>query len=165
MDIGTIDFAGTTLPVAHLIAGVIFIIASATDWVDGYYARKYQLITNLGKFMDPLADKLMVTAAFVSLVELQIIPAWMVIIILAREFAVTGFRLIAAAEGEVIAASQIAKWKTAIQIISIAALLLHNMFFAILHIPFAYISLWVAMILTVVSGADYLLKNKQFLLK
>lgn len=165
MDLGMLHIGGTVLPTAHLIAGIIFIIASTTDWIDGYYARKYQLVTNLGKFLDPLADKLMVTAALVSLVSLQLVPAWMVIIILAREFAVTGIRLVAAAEGEVIAASQIAKWKTATQIIATAVLLLHNVFFAWLHIPFGYLLLWAAVILTVISGYDYFMKNKNFLLK
>lgn len=165
MDLGRLHFAGAVLPMSHLIAGVLFIIASTTDWIDGYYARKYHLITNLGKFLDPLADKLLVTAALVSLVELGMAPAWMVIIILAREFAVTGLRLVAAAEGDVIAASQLAKWKTTTQIIAIAALLLHNIFFAFISFPFAYLCLWLAVIMTIISGWDYFAKNKPVLMK
>lgn len=165
MDLGSITFAGASLPISHLIAGILFIVASTTDWIDGYYARKYDLVTNLGKFLDPLADKLLVTAALVSLVELDLAPAWMVIVILAREFAVTGLRLVAAAEGDVIAASRVAKWKTTTQIVAIAALLLHNMFFEAVGLPFAYLCLWLAVIMTVISGWDYFAKNKQVMLK
>lgn len=165
LGLGETALAGTSLPVSHLIAAVIFIAASCTDWLDGHFARKYGLVTNLGKFLDPLADKLLVTAAFVSLVELGLAPAWMVIVILAREFAVTGLRLVAAGEGDVIAASGVAKWKTTIQIIAIAALLLHNVPFAAIGFPFAYLCLWMAVILTVISGWDYFAKNIHVMMK
>src|SRR5699024_6378740 len=111
-------------PITHLIAAIIFIIASATDWLDGYYARKYNLITNMGKFLDPLADKLLVSAAFILLVELDLVAAWIVILIVSREFAVTGLRLVAAGEGIVLAASSMGKLKTASQLSAIALLLL-----------------------------------------
>ncbi|PWA13567.1 CDP-diacylglycerol--glycerol-3-phosphate 3-phosphatidyltransferase [Pueribacillus theae] len=153
-----------TIPISHLIGALIFIFASATDWVDGYLARKYNLVTNLGKFLDPLADKLLVTAALVSLVQLQFAPAWIVIIILSREFAVTGIRLIAAGEGKVIAASNIAKWKTTFQIIAIAALLLYNIPFSAVSFPFGELMLWAAFILTILSGIDYFWKNREIIL-
>lgn len=162
---GEITLFGVTLPITHFIAAILFIVASCTDWLDGYFARKLQLVTNLGKFLDPLADKLLVTAALVAFVELGFAPAWMVIIILAREFAVSGLRQIAAADGKVIAASVFAKWKTTTQIVAISALLLHNMFFAVIHFPFASLCLWLALVMTVLSGWDYFVKNKHVVLK
>ncbi|MFK3938762.1 CDP-diacylglycerol--glycerol-3-phosphate 3-phosphatidyltransferase [Alkalihalobacillus sp. NPDC078783] len=162
---GVLSFYGTELAISDLIAALIFIFASATDWLDGYFARKLNLITNFGKFLDPLADKLLVTAALIGLVESGVVAAWMVIVILSREFAVTGIRLVAAADGDVIAASQLAKWKTTAQIIAIAACLLHNVPFAALSIPFDQIMIWIATILTIVSGVDYFIKSKHVILK
>ncbi len=156
---------GETIPVAHLIATGIFIIASVTDWLDGYYARKLGLVTNFGKFLDPLADKLLITAALIALVELQLVAAWMAVVIISREFAVTGIRLVAAADGEVIAASQLGKLKTVSQIIAISACMLHNFPFEIIGFPFATLSIWIATILTLISGIDYFLKNQHILLK
>ncbi|WP_226034880.1 CDP-diacylglycerol--glycerol-3-phosphate 3-phosphatidyltransferase [Aquibacillus saliphilus] len=147
------------LPVSHFVAALLFIIASATDWVDGYYARKHNLVTNLGKFLDPMADKLLVSAAFILLVEMGLAPAWVVIVIISREFAVTGLRLVAAGEGIVLAAGQMGKLKTVLQIVSIAALLLHNYPFSYFGIPFAIIALYSALIITVISGYDYFVKN------
>lgn len=164
-DFGTLVFDEVEIPVSQLIALIIFIVASCTDWVDGHYARKYNLVTNLGKFLDPLADKLLVTAAFVSLVELGLAPAWIVIVIISREFAVTGLRLIAAADGTVLAAGQMGKVKTWIQIIAICALMLENFPFNYINIPFATISLWAALIITIISGWDYFVKNKEVVLK
>src|SRR5699024_7293529 len=108
---GTWNIGNTELPVAHFVGALIFMIASGTDWLDGYYARKYNQITNLGKFLDPLADKLLVSAAFIILVELGLAPAWVIIVIISREFAVTGLRLVAAGEGIVLAASNMGKIK------------------------------------------------------
>ncbi|WP_409299294.1 CDP-diacylglycerol--glycerol-3-phosphate 3-phosphatidyltransferase [Peribacillus sp. SCS-26] len=163
-DWGSLNIGGESIPVHHLIGALIFIIASATDWVDGYYARKLNQVTNLGKFLDPLADKLLVSAALILLVELNDpsahAPAWIVIIIISREFAVTGLRLILAGSGEVVAANMLGKIKTWAQIVAISALLLHNLPFEYIHIPFADIALWVAMIFTVWSGWDYFDKNK-----
>ncbi|QPC46411.1 CDP-diacylglycerol--glycerol-3-phosphate 3-phosphatidyltransferase [Mangrovibacillus cuniculi] len=156
----TISLLGAQMPVSHLIGGLLFIIASTTDWVDGYYARKLNLVTNLGKFLDPLADKLLVSAALIVLVELGLAPSWIVIVIISREFAVTGLRLILAGSGEVVAANMLGKIKTWTQIIAISALLLHNVIFAYVGIPFDVISLWVALIFTVWSGWDYFVKNK-----
>lgn len=161
LDWGSISIGNDTLPIVHLVSALLFIIASGTDWVDGYYARKYNLVTNLGKFLDPMADKLLVAAAFVLLVELNMAPAWLVIIILSREFAVTGLRLVAAGEGVVLAAGQMGKWKTTFQLVSIAFLLLHDFPFSYLNLTISIgtILLYVALILTVVSGLDYFIKN------
>ena len=138
----------------------IFIIASMTDFLDGYIARKNHLVTNFGKFMDPLADKLLVSAAMICLVSMDRLPAWMVIIIISREFSISGFRLIAADNGIVIAASWWGKFKTVSQMIMII-LLIANLggIFTILE----QIFMWVALILTVVSLADYIWKNKKVL--
>ncbi len=134
-----------------LIAGAVFIIAALTDTADGYIARKRGIVTNLGKFIDPLADKILITAALVGLVELQRISAWVVVIILAREFLVTGLRMIAAAEGVVLAASGGGKAKTVSQIIAIVMM--------IFNFPLAEAAMWVALILTVWSGMNYLIKG------
>lgn len=150
---------GEAYPLTHLVAAIIFIIASATDWLDGYYARKYNLITNMGKFLDPLADKLLVSAAFILLVELDMIAAWIVILIVSREFAVTGLRLVAAGEGIVLAASSMGKLKTAAQLSAISLLLLHNFPFAYINFPIHTIVVYVALLLTVWSGVDYFMKN------
>ncbi|MBM7572095.1 CDP-diacylglycerol--glycerol-3-phosphate 3-phosphatidyltransferase [Aquibacillus albus] len=156
---GSWSIGETALPVSHFVGALLFIIASTTDWIDGYYARKYNLVTNLGKFLDPLADKLLVSAALILLVELGLAPAWVVILIISREFAVTGLRLVAAGEGIVLAAGQMGKLKTVLQIISISALLLHNFPFSYIGFPFATIVLYLALIITVVSGYDYFKKN------
>ncbi|MFC4023082.1 CDP-diacylglycerol--glycerol-3-phosphate 3-phosphatidyltransferase [Oceanobacillus longus] len=156
---GSWDIGSAQLPVAHFVAAIIFIIAAATDWVDGYYARKYNLVTNLGKFMDPLADKLLVSAALILLIEMGLAPAWVVIIIISREFAVTGLRLVAAGEGIVLAAGQMGKLKTATQMVAIAVLLLHNFPFSFIDFPFGTMMLYIALFFTVVSGVDYFVKN------
>lgn len=158
-DLGTWNIGNNELPVIECIAAIIFLIAALTDWLDGYYARKYNLITNMGKFLDPLADKLLVAAAFILLVELQLAPAWVIIIIISREFAITGFRLVASGEGLVLAASSMGKLKTVSQILAIALLLLHNFPFSYLHIPAGEIVLYIALILTVWSGIDYFIRN------
>lgn len=150
----------TTIPVTHGIAAIIFIIASGTDWLDGYYARRYNLITNLGKFLDPLADKLLVSTALILLVQLDLLAAWIVIIIISREFAVTGLRVVAASEGVVLAASPLGKIKTATQLIAITLLLLHNFPFQIWNIRIDLIMIYVALFFTVLSGYDYFIKNK-----
>ncbi|UOQ85640.1 CDP-diacylglycerol--glycerol-3-phosphate 3-phosphatidyltransferase [Gracilibacillus salinarum] len=156
---GIWEVADQSIPISHLVAVIIFAIASATDWLDGYYARKYQLVTNLGKFLDPMADKLLVSAAFILLVELGIAPAWIVIIIISREFAVTGLRLVAAGEGVVLAAGQLGKLKTVFQILAIIVLLLHNVPFSAVDMPIDMILLYVALIFTIVSGVEYFVKN------
>ena len=159
----------------NYIAVAIFILASLTDFLDGKIARKYNLVTNFGKFMDPLADKLLVTAALISLVELNMIPGWAVVIIIAREFAVSGLRTLAASDGIVIAASWWGKIKTVTQMAAIITLLVEvnivssqaainfvsnnaflNGFFT--YVP--NILLILAVIITIISGVDYFVKNK-----
>lgn len=161
---GNVSLLGVTLPVEHLIGALIFIIASVTDYIDGYYARKHDLVTNMGKFLDPLADKLLVSAALIILVELGFAPAWIVIFIISREFAVTGLRLILADEGEVVAAKQLGKIKMWTQIIAISALLLHNIIFEMFSIPFGTIMLYVSLFFTLWSGWDYFYANRRVLL-
>ncbi len=139
------------------IALILFIIASLTDMLDGHIARKYNLITNFGKFMDPLADKLLVCSALICLVELGRIASWIVIVIIAREFIISGFRLVASDNGVVIAASYWGKFKTTFQMIMIC-LMIANLEPLKL---FTDIVMWVALILTVVSLIDYLVKNKE----
>lgn len=159
LDWGQLIIGESSLPITHLVAAILFIVASGTDWVDGYYARKFNLVTNLGKFLDPMADKLLVTAAYILLIELGIVPAWIVIIILSREFAVTGLRLVAAGGGIVLAAGQLGKWKTTFQLLSISFLLLHDFPFSYLNWPVGQVLLYLALILTVISGVDYFIKN------
>lgn len=147
---------GGILEYVDYIALAIFIIASLTDLVDGKIARKYNLVTNFGKFMDPLADKLLVCAAMIALVELGRIPSWIVIIIISREFIISGFRLIASDNGVVIAASYWGKFKTTFQMIMVCLMIANLPKLQLL----TDIIMWVALILTVVSLADYLMKNK-----
>lgn len=141
-------------------AAAIFVIASATDALDGHIARKYNLVTNFGKLMDPLADKLLVVSALVCLVELGDVPGWIVIVILAREFTITALRSVAASEGIVIAAGNSGKLKTIFQMVAITALLLKNWPFELIGIPFATIMLWAALVMTIYSGIEYMIKNK-----
>ncbi|MBD1373181.1 CDP-diacylglycerol--glycerol-3-phosphate 3-phosphatidyltransferase [Hazenella sp. IB182357] len=160
-EIGTIEMHSVTLTISEIIATSVFILAAITDGLDGYIARKKKIVTNLGKFLDPLADKLLITAALVSLVEMQRLDAWIAIVIISREFAVTGLRLIAASEGNVIAASPLGKLKTVVQIIAIVALMLNNVPFSYLTFPFADIAVIVAVIITIFSGLDYFYKNRK----
>ena len=139
----------------------IFVAASVTDWFDGHLARKYNLITNFGKFMDPLADKLLVGAAMICLVEMGRLPAWIVIVIISREFIISGFRLIASDNGIVIAASYWGKFKTVFQMAMIIVLIaaFEGSVFAVVE----QILIWVSLILTIVSLVDYIRKNKEVL--
>lgn len=150
-------------PYSQYIAAFIFILAASTDSMDGYVARKRNEITNLGKFLDPLADKLLITSALVALVEMGKVPSLVAIIIISREFIVTGFRIIAASEGVVIAASWLGKVKTVSQIVSITAILLNNFPFKFIGFPFDKISLYIATAITLWSGVDYIYKNRELL--
>ncbi|MGN1160209.1 MAG: CDP-diacylglycerol--glycerol-3-phosphate 3-phosphatidyltransferase [Lachnospiraceae bacterium] len=147
------DFAGAA---SKWIALGIFIVASLTDLLDGKIARKYNLITNFGKFMDPLADKLLVCSALICLVELSRIPSWIVIIIIAREFVISGFRLIASDNGVVIAASYWGKFKTTFQMVMVCLMIADISQIAIL----TQVIMWIALALTVISLVDYLWKNR-----
>ncbi|BBA70323.1 CDP-diacylglycerol--glycerol-3-phosphate 3-phosphatidyltransferase [Geobacter sulfurreducens] len=149
-------------------AAAVFAIASITDWLDGYLARKMEIVTVFGKFLDPIADKLMVMAALIMVLPFGRIPAWMVLVILGREIIITGLRGIASTEGIVIPASDLGKFKTIFQIVAILGILLHfdyHWFFGIDH-PYLYVNmhnvgmfyLWIATIITIWSGVDYLVK-------
>ena len=143
----------------RMIALALFIIASLTDLLDGKIARKYNLVTNFGKFMDPLADKLLVCSALICLIELNALPAWMVIIIISREFIISGFRLIASDNGVVIAASYWGKFKTTFQMVSVVLLILDIPALAFV----TTICVWIALVLTIVSLVDYIYKNHKIL--
>ncbi len=145
------------------IAALIFAIASATDGLDGYIARSRNQVTTFGKFIDPLADKLLVSAALISMVQLGKVSAWIVVVIIAREFTITGFRIIAASEGITIAASSLGKIKTITQLVAIISLLINNYPFKLVNFPFDTIMLYASLIFTVISGIDYIFKNRNVL--
>lgn len=148
---------GGILAHTDYIALAIFIIASLTDLLDGKIARKYNLITNFGKFMDPLADKLLVCSAMICLTAMDRIPAWIVIIIISREFVISGFRLIASDNGKVIAASYWGKFKTTFQMIMVILMIANIGALKLL----TDIVMWISLLLTVISLADYLIKNRE----
>ena len=139
---------------------VLFVVASVTDWFDGYLARKNNLVTNFGKFMDPLADKLLVCSAMICMIDLKRLPAWFVIIIIAREFIISGFRLIAAENGIVIAANYWGKFKTASQMIMIILLILH---FDGIFVILEQIFIWLSLALTIISLITYIWQNRTVL--
>ena len=143
------------------VAAAIFIIASLTDMLDGKIARKYNLVTNFGKFMDPLADKLLVCSALICLVELKELPAWMVIVIISREFIISGFRLVASDNGVDIAASYWGKFKTTFQMIAVILMIFNIPALATVTM----IMLVIAVVLTVISLVDYVAKNVEVLTK
>lgn len=141
------------------VSAAIFIVASLTDMLDGKIARKYNLVTNFGKFMDPLADKLLVCSALICLVALDQIPAWMVIIIVSREFIISGFRLVAAEQGIVIAASYWGKFKTTFQMLAVILMILNLPVLSLFTVALT----WIALILTIISLVDYIMKNHKVL--
>lgn len=149
------------IPYNNYIAVGIFIVASLTDLADGKIARKYNLVTNFGKFMDPLADKLLVCSAMICLIETGQLAAWIVIVIISREFIISGFRLVASDNGVVIAASYWGKFKTTFQMLMIIVLILDIdlAFFEVLGVILTYVALG----LTIISLIDYIVKNKQVL--
>ena len=150
------------IPSKYLIACVIFIVASITDAMDGHIARKHNLITDFGKFMDPLADKLLVISALICMIEVDLVSSWMVIIIVARELTV---RAIAAADGKVIAASGGGKLKTISQMIAIPLLLLGAQFGSSILLSIGNITILIATLLTLYSGWEYLYKNKNLFME
>ena len=158
---GEAGWFGNNILIPNLIALAIFIIASLTDLADGKIARKYNMVTNFGKFMDPLADKLLVCSALIALVELGRIPAWIVIIIIAREFIISGFRLVASDNGVVIAASYWGKFKTTFQMVMVCLMLVNvpgmEALWPWLNL-LTQVVMWIALVLTVVSLIVYLVK-------
>lgn len=155
----------TLLPHQEIVAAVIFILAAATDGLDGYIARKRNQVTNLGKFMDPLADKLLVSAALIALVQLGDVAAWIAWTILAREFAVTGLRMVAAVDRVVISASKLGKIKTITQVVAISAILLQDWPLSLVGIYIGQPLLYIALFFTVISGLDYFRKSRKLLRK
>lgn len=163
LDLGSFKFGDYQITYTQMIATLIFIIAASTDGLDGYLARKNKMVTNLGKLLDPLADKLLVAAVLISLVEMDKLSALFAIVIISREFAVTGLRQIALLEGSVLAASTWGKWKTGVQIAMIIVLLLNNFPGAFLDLPLDLILSWAAALITVWSGIDYFIKNRNLI--
>ncbi len=149
------------IPFGEYIAAAVFILAASTDGLDGYIARARKEVTKFGKLMDPLADKLLISAALISLVEINLVPAWIAVIIISREFAVTGLRSIAAGEGVVISASKLGKFKTVSQIVAIVAIILNDVIVMITGITFSIgdVLLFVAVIFTIWSGLDYFING------
>ena len=158
--LGMVNVFHSNLSVSWVLAMIIFTIASITDFLDGYLARKYHLITNFGKFADPLADKLLVMTAFITLVGAGVIPMWIVAVIVCRELAVTGLRLLLVNDGEVLAAAWPGKVKTATQMLAIIFLLIDDFPVKGLAFSIGTILLYVCLVATVYSGVDYFIKNK-----
>lgn len=156
---GNMSIAGTSIPVNQFVGMIIFAVASITDWLDGKIARSQGLVTNFGKFADPLADKMLVMTAFIVLVSQGKVPAWIAAVIVCRELAVTGLRLLLVEDGEVMAAAWPGKVKTATQMLAIIFLMINNAPFEALGLPVATILLYVCLAFTIYSGVDYFIKN------
>jgi CDP-diacylglycerol--glycerol-3-phosphate 3-phosphatidyltransferase len=150
-------------PLCTLLAAIIFAAAAITDYLDGYLARTRGLVTNLGKVMDPVADKLLASSALIMLTHLGWVPAWVVCIIIGRELAVTGLRNIIAEQGEDVSASWLGKYKTGFQIAAIIPLLMHYPFFGLNSQAIGNLFLWAALVFTIWSGADYFIKFRRLL--
>ena len=160
IDLGTMTVGTTQLENTHLIAAILFAAASITDWLDGKIARSRGLVTNFGKFADPLADKMLVMTAFIMLVELDKAPGWVVSIIVCRELAVTGLRLLLVEQsGEVMAAAWPGKIKTATQMVAIIFLFLNTIPYSMIGLPIDQIMLYLCLIFPIYSGVDYFFKN------
>ncbi len=148
-------------PACRIAAAVLFIIGCLTDFLDGRIARKRNLVTDFGKFIDPVADKLLVLTTLIMLIHLDLMPAWFVIVILCRELAVDGLRMVAVTKGQVIAAGPLGKWKTACQMVLISAMLILNLSLA-QSWPLAVLA-GVVILLTIISGVDYFVRNRSVL--
>ncbi|MFC5402007.1 CDP-diacylglycerol--glycerol-3-phosphate 3-phosphatidyltransferase [Cohnella soli] len=163
LDVEPLTIGEYSISYNQVFALLLFIIAASTDGLDGYIARKRKIVTNLGKLLDPLADKLLMAAVLIALVEMGKLGAWVAIIIISREWAVTGLRQVALLEGAVLAASKWGKWKTAVQITMIIVLLLNNFPFNFLDLRIDLIFVWASVLITVYSGIDYFVKNKNLI--
>lgn len=163
LDFPPIQIEHFSITYNQIFAVLIFIVAASSDGLDGYIARKKKIVTNLGKLLDPLADKLLVAAVLISLVDMGKLDAWIAIVIISREFAVTGLRQVALLDGQVLQASRWGKWKTATQITAIIALLINNFPFTFIDFRFDLIAVWAAALITVYSGIDYFAKNWEVL--
>lgn len=155
----------TSLSLVDIILFVIFVLASITDFLDGYIARKYNLVTTFGKFVDPIADKLIVNCTILLLASDSRISIIIPIIMISRDTIVDAIRLIAAQKNIVLAASYLGKLKTVTQMIAIILMLLNNMIFESFGIPMASIMMWIATLISLISGADYFMKNRHFILE
>jgi CDP-diacylglycerol--glycerol-3-phosphate 3-phosphatidyltransferase len=150
--------------ICGIIAALIFSAAAITDYFDGYVARRYGLVSNLGKVLDPLADKLLISSAFIMLISLGRVPAWAVCIILGRELAVTGLRNVIAAHGQDVSASMLGKYKTGFQIAAVIPLLIHFKYFGLDFQAIGTVLFWIAVAITVWSGADYFIRFQKYIL-
>lgn len=163
LDVNPLTVGNYSISWNQVFALLLFIIAASTDGLDGYIARKNKIVTNLGKLLDPLADKLLIAAVLISLVEIHKLDAWVAIVIISREWAVTGLRQIALLDGAVMAASKWGKWKTAVQITMVIVILLNNFPFNFIDFRLDVVTIWAAVAITVYSGVDYFVKNKNLI--